>query len=231
MSDDAKGDSLSRISEQPVNYRNRPGAQHNRLGVIGGSFDPIHTGHLLLAEIAREKLGLDRVLFIPAAISPLKLDSEPRATAKQRVEMLRLAINGNEFFDVDEREIKRGGASFTVDTLREIDEENPDTELFFLMGADSLASFERWKSPKEICELAYVIVLARGGHAKPDAEELGKFLPKPESAAQQILEMPEIEISSSDLRGRMGANQSVRYQIPPAVGAYIAAESLYAKKV
>lgn len=223
MSGDTKGDRLGEISDQPGNIR-------SRLGVIGGSFDPIHTGHLLLAEIAREKLGLDRVLFIPAAVSPLKLDAEPRATAKQRAEMLRLAINGNEFFDVDEREIKRGGASYTVDTLQELAAENAASDLYFLMGADSLASFDRWKSPEEICKLARVIVLARGGNAKPDVQELAKFLPEPESAAQQIIAMPQVEISSSDLRQRIGAKQSVRYQIPPAVAAYINAEALYVEQ-
>jgi nicotinate-nucleotide adenylyltransferase len=231
MSGDTKGDSLGQISDQPSNTRNSLGNNPKKLGVIGGSFDPVHVGHLLLAEIAREALGLDQVLFVPAAISPLKLDAEPRANAKQRVEMLRLAISGNEFFDVDEREIKRGGASYTVDTLKELSAETKGAELYFLMGADSLATFERWKSPNEICKLARVIVLDRGGHSKPDVEELAKYLPKPESAAEQILEMPQVEISSSDLRQRIGAQRSVRYQLPPAVAAYIASESLYARNV
>jgi nicotinate-nucleotide adenylyltransferase len=116
-----------------------------RIGIYGGSFDPIHLGHLWVAEAAKECLGLDRVLFIPAAISPLKQDRKP-IEDRHRVEMLKLAISGVEYFGVDERELHRGGVSYTIDTLRELKEEHGGAELYFIMGSDSLADFGRWRS-------------------------------------------------------------------------------------
>lgn len=198
-----------------------------RLGVFGGSFDPIHLGHLILAEVAREHLQLSKVLFVPAAISPLKLDKAPRADAKQRFAMIELAIGGNHFFAADDRELSRSGPSFTVDTLRELQAENPDKELVFLMGADSLASFEKWKSPNEICQLATLAVLSRGGQELPDPGTLAPFLPQPKDAASHIHPMPQLEISSSDIRERIAKHQSTRYQLPPAVEAYVNANKLY----
>ncbi|MEM8733526.1 MAG: nicotinate (nicotinamide) nucleotide adenylyltransferase [Planctomycetota bacterium] len=202
-----------------------------RLGIFGGSFDPIHVGHLILAEVARERLQLSKVLFVPAAISPLKLDAAPRADAKQRLEMIQLSIGGNEHFAADDRELERAGPSYTVDTLRELQSEfvsgAESKELVFLMGADSLASFDRWKDPHEICRLATMAVLSRGGHQPPSPNELAVFLPQPENAAAHIHPMPQLEISSSDIRNRVGIGQSTRYQLHPAVAAYVQSQGLY----
>ncbi len=200
-----------------------------RLGILGGTFDPIHLGHLLLAEQAREALGLDKVRFIPAFRSPLKLEQEPWAEDRQRLEMVQLAISGNPHFELDDRELRRGGTSFTVDTLAELSAELPSAELVFLMGADSLSDFHRWREPTRICELAFVAVLARGGHPSPDLDLLSPYLPSRQQnnlAAHQI-EMPQVEISSSDIRARISEDRSVKYQLQPAVQAYIQAHSLY----
>lgn len=200
-----------------------------RIGIFGGSFDPIHLGHLLLAEQAREQLELDTLVFLPAAISPLKLESSPRASAKQRIEMVQLAIGGNAHFAIDGREIDRGGTSFTVDTLQEIRGEKPEAELFFLMGVDSLDSFDQWRDPSRICRLAHVVVMARGGYTEPDMGKLLPYMPDATSASLEKykLRMPEVEISSSDIRRRFQNQRSTRYQLHPAVEAYIKNNGLY----
>ena len=147
--------------------------------------------------------------------------------------MVRLATGGNSFFSVDDRELARGGTSYTVDTLRELKAENPEASLFFLMGADSLASFHRWQQPSEICRLASLAVLARGGHASPDLKLLTPFLPKDSDLPNkgrpehQVLKMPQIEISASDIRRRIFSGLSTLYQLHPAVQAYIDANHLY----
>ena len=199
-----------------------------RIGVYGGTFDPIHVGHLLLAEIAREQLELDRVLFMPAAISPLK-QGQQVSDGKERVEMIKLAISGNPLFQVDDRELEREGPSYTVDTLAEMANQWPEAELFFLMGADSLEEFHLWKSPEEICKKAEVRVLARGGYTFPDISKLEKFLPteKLGDSKQMVIQMPQVEISASEIRQRTKEKRTIRYQVAPAVEAYIENQSLY----
>lgn len=199
-----------------------------RIGVYGGSFDPIHLGHLLIAELAREQLNLAEIRFIPAAVSPLKQSQQP-IDAKHRVEMIRLAIGGNAHFKLDERELRRGGASFTVDTLSELKSEHPEAELVFLMGADSLADFHLWREPARICELAFVAVVARGGKPAPDLQLLKKYLPVNQQAelSTHLIHAPQIEISSTEIRQRTLHGSSIRYQVPAAVEAYIAAAQLY----
>jgi nicotinate-nucleotide adenylyltransferase len=213
------------MSEQAI--RQRPEKQ--RVGILGGSFDPIHIGHLLIAEYACEQLQLDEVRFIPAAISPLKLDKQP-TDAKHRVEMVRLAIGGNAHFRLDERELRRVGPSYTVDTLAELKSENPDAEIVFIMGADSLADLHAWREPERICQLAFLAVALRGGQPAPDLEQLRRCLPEDQvaRAAEHILKLPQLEISSTDIRQRIRAGKSIRYQVPAAVEAYIATAKLYA---
>ena len=204
-------------------------ASDAKIGILGGTFDPVHLGHLLLAEQARIRLQLDQVWFLPASVSPLKQDASPHATDRQRLEMLELATGGNQFFRVDPREIHRGGTSYTVDTLRELRSEQPDTKLFFLMGADSLATLKDWKRPEEICELAQVIVLARGGYPEPQTKQLAAFMPgrSAEELSKRLLPMPQMEISSSHLRDDVKAGRSTRYQLHPAVEGFITSEGLY----
>ncbi len=197
-----------------------------RVGIFGGTFDPVHTGHLLAAEQCREQLQLDEVRFLPAFVSPFKLDKRT-ADPKHRAEMLRLATQGNPGFRVDDRELGRGGTSFTVDTLRELKNDLPDSQLVFLMGADSLAEFDKWREPGEICRLAEVVVVARGGEAPPDLAMLGRFLPDSGRLDQHVLTMPQCEISSTSIRQAVAAGRSIRYQVPAAVLAYIAQHNLY----
>jgi nicotinate-nucleotide adenylyltransferase len=202
--------------------------RRQRIGLLGGTFDPIHIGHLFIAEQCREQLQLDEVRFIPAAVSPLKLEHNS-VDGKHRLEMVRLAVGGNAEFTVDERELRRGGTSFTVDTLREMAQELPDSRLFLILGADSLADLDRWREPEEICRLAYVVIVARGGHAAPEMQRLARYLPTDQQAQvdQHLLKVPQIEISSTDLRRRIAEGRSTRYQLHPAVEAYIAAHELY----
>lgn len=202
-----------------------------RIGLLGGTFDPIHLGHLLIGEYAHEQLGLDEVRFIPAAVSPLKQGSAP-SDGKKRLEMVQLATGGNPKFTVDDRELKRGGPSFTIDTIEEITGENPDADLFLLMGADSLVDFDSWKSPGKICELACITIIERGGHPPANLEILTKYLPgEPATNSQPgIVVMPQIEISATMIRQRVSEAKSIRYQVHPAVEAFIEAEQLFGSK-
>lgn len=215
-------------AEQPIPQHTRKQITGKRIGIFGGSFDPIHIGHLLIAEYAREQLQLSEVRFIPAAISPLKQDKQP-IDSKHRVEMVRLAIGGNVHFKLDERELKRVGPSYTVDTLAELKSETPDAELVFIMGADSLADLQAWREPERICQLAYLAIALRGGRPAPDLEHLRRYLPQDQvaSAAEHIIHLPQLEISSTDIRQRVRDRKSIRYQVPAAVEAYIDAAKLY----
>jgi len=199
-----------------------------KLGIFGGSFDPIHYGHLLLAESAREQFALDQVWFIPAAVAPHKQGRTP-TSAKQRIEMLELAIAGHEAFHISAIEIDRGGVSYTVDTLTAIHQQTPAAELFLLMGADSLADLLTWREPAKICELAWPIVSRRADAPEPDFSTLAPFV---NPARLQMMEamrlhMPIIQFSSTDLRTRTGEGRSLRYRMPRAVEQYIRAQRLY----
>jgi nicotinate-nucleotide adenylyltransferase len=199
-----------------------------RLGVFGGSFDPVHFGHLLLAECCREQLSLDRVWFVPTASQPFKR-SGPVAEAGQRLDMLRLAIGGHPAFEVSTIELDRGGVSYTVDTLETIHREQPDAELYLLMGADSLADFPTWREPQRICELAIPVAVRRAGAAEPDYVRVASLM-SPDRLAiaeKSRVEMPAVDFSASDIRGRVAAGQSIRYRTPRAVEKYIEVQRLY----
>lgn len=199
-----------------------------RLGLLGGSFDPVHFGHLLLAESCRDQLQLDAVWFVPAALAPHKQDQFP-ASAPQRVEMLMLAIGGQSAFDVCELELSRGGISYTVDTLREIKTQDAGRELFLLLGADLLADLPKWRAPEEVCRLALPVVVSRPGSAQPDFERLASVASaeRLEAMKQHRVEMPQVDLSSSDIRRRVAAGRSIRYMTPRAVEEYIRTAGLY----
>jgi len=201
-----------------------------RLGIFGGSFDPVHLGHLLLAEACREQASLDRVLFVPTNTQPHKLRHQPAPNAA-RVEMLQLAIQGNSAFAVETLELDRGGVSYTVETLSELKLRDPANELFFLMGADSLADFPNWREPRRICELATLLVVQRAGQPSPEYSVLAPFLTSEQIAAWQAqqIELPPIAISSTDIRNRVAGGRSIRYRTPRAVEMLIADRKLYAK--
>ena len=187
-----------------------------RIGLLGGSFDPPHVGHLLAASDAHEALHLDRLLFIPAAVQPLKIDRSP-ARAEQRLAMTKLLLGDDPRFDVDAIEIDRGGLSYTVDTLTALRGRWPSAELFWLVGADIIPSFAQWREPERIVELATVVVLQRAG-------DVGSGnIP----AGMRCLPTRRIDVSSTEIRQRVKEGRSIRGFVPDAVAEYIAAERLY----
>lgn len=205
-----------------------------RIGVFGGSFDPIHYGHLMLAELCRETLQLDQVRFVVANISPLKTGRK-MASNRDRVEMVRLAIGGNPYFQLDTREIDRGGVSYTLDTVRSIHEEWTQAglakaELFLLMGADVLADISKWHEPRLLFQGVLPCVISRGGFGSPDWNQLTPFMSEERIAAAKSLAVvaPQVDISSTDLRSRLSQGKSIRYQTPPAVEAYLREQMVYA---
>ncbi|MGA2062699.1 MAG: nicotinate-nucleotide adenylyltransferase [Thermoguttaceae bacterium] len=199
-----------------------------KLGIFGGTFDPIHYGHLMLAECCREQRGLDAVWFLPAAVPPHKRDQE-LTPATKRIEMLKLAIAGNPAFSVCTYETDRGGVNYTVDTLTHIHEEEPGRELFFLMGEDMLLDLPHWKQPERVCQLALPVVVHRAGMAALDFNCLTAVATpqRIEQILRHQVEMPEIGLSGSDIRRRVAAGKSIRYYTPRAVEKYIETHAMY----
>jgi nicotinate-nucleotide adenylyltransferase len=191
-----------------------------RVGLLGGTFDPVHLGHLVLAEQAREAGRLDQVRFVVAARPPHKSDQALTPFA-HRVEMLRLALAGEAAFQVDEREEARAGPGYTVDTLEELRREMPEAKLVLVVGADCLADLPEWKEPERIAELADILVMGRGPAGKT-ARGLPSGL-----RFTWIQDAPEIGIASSDLRQRTREGRSLRYLVPRAVECYIEQHRLY----
>jgi nicotinate-nucleotide adenylyltransferase len=199
-----------------------------RLGIYGGSFDPVHFGHLLVAENCREQCKLDEVWLIPAAISPHKRHAAP-ADAAHRVEMLKLAIGGHEPFRVSTVEIDRGGVSYTVDTLEQLHADDPSREMFLILGADALEDLPSWKNPQRICELALPLVVCRAYAPDPDFSVLAPLVSHPRIAQAQRAQvnMAPIGIASSDIRRRDATGKSIRFRTPRAVEKYIETHGLY----
>ena len=205
-----------------------------RIAMFGGSFDPIHLGHLILAEHCREQAQLDEVWFIPSATAPNKRDGA-RATDRQRLEMLRLAIGGHPHFKVSEIEIQRGGVSYTVDTLAEIQTQQPEAKLFLLMGADSLVQFKNWREPERILGLAHLLVVERPGQTAVANSEFitSEFIASELITSEQgeppatRIESPLIEISSTRIRERSAEGKSTRFLTPRAVEKYIETQKVY----
>ena len=200
-----------------------------RLGILGGTFDPVHYGHLLLAEAAREQCRLDQVWLMPAAIPPHKQDHQ-LSNVEARIEMLELAVAGDPAMIVSHVEAERGGVTYTVDTLDRLKTEAPERELIFLMGADSLADLPNWREPARICQLATIAVVGRAGQ-KVDYSVLVDLVPaeRLESFRRHQVEMPTIDLSSHDIRQRVARGQSIRYRTPRAVEKYIETHELYRK--
>lgn len=196
-----------------------------RLGVYGGSFDPVHLGHLLLAEAAREHAELDQVLFIPACHSPLK-PSRPQASDAERCEMLQRAIAGQEAFSLSMMELQRGDRSFTVDTLQTLRDQQPEAELFLLVGGDSVADFANWRAPERILTLATVLAVNRGRDTPAWPTSLAP-LHRRFPDRLQFVSMPGVDISSTDIRERLRSGRSIRYQTPRAVELYLQTHGLY----
>lgn len=199
-----------------------------RLGVFGGTFDPVHLGHLISAEQCREQAKLDGVLFVPAARPPHKLGHE-LIRFDQRVEMLQLAIAGHPVFRIDEIEKNRPGPSYTYLTLEELRQRHAGAELYLIVGADSLNDLPQWVQPRRILELATLLVVPRPGWEMAELDSLQQALALPADfpLRLQMIHAPLIDIASRDIRQRIAQGRSVRYLIPRAVEAYIADKELY----
>jgi len=198
-----------------------------RVGIFGGTFDPVHYGHLLLAECCHEQCHLNEVWFVPAATPPHKRHRE-LSESKHRVDMLRLATGGNDAFRVSLIEIERGGVSYTVDTLRQMHEQHPEADLFLLLGADSLVDFPNWRGPTEILQLATPAVVRRGS-ATVNWSPLAPLTSAERFAqiTQHVVAMPVVDFSSTAIREAVTAGRSIRYHTPRAVEQYILSHGLY----
>ena len=188
-----------------------------KLGIYGGSFNPVHLGHLFVAQAAVEELELDRLYFVPAARSPFKKDNE-MAPAEARLRWLRLALAGKTDCELDTREIQRGGVSYTIDTLREFARQFPGAQLFYLIGADHIAKLNEWGKAVELASLAEFIAIPRPGETETD-------FPKPFRG--RFLKGVPVGISSSQIRDRLKARQPIDHLVPPFVADAIRSSGLY----
>jgi nicotinate-nucleotide adenylyltransferase len=199
-----------------------------RVGIFGGTFDPVHLGHLIIAEQSREQAGLDQVWFVPSARPPHKLDRSV-TPFDRRAEMLQLAIAGQPDFRVELIEKDRPGPSFTADTLGDLKRVHPENELFLILGADCLPDLPKWHDPTRILELSTLLVASRPGCAvwKPEqlAEAVG--LAVPTGVRMQQIDNPLVEIASQDLRRKAAEGRSLLFLVPRAVEVYIREKNLY----
>jgi nicotinate-nucleotide adenylyltransferase len=190
-----------------------------KLGIFGGTFDPPHIGHLIVAEQVREQLVLDKVLFIPASIPPHKTDASIEK-GEHRLAMVQLAVRDNPAFEASDIELQRGGVSYTVDTITAFKSMNPEVDLCLLLGMDNIPEFHGWKSPDKILESAVLAVMTRPGTSLPAID--------PRLAARcTVCIVPEIGISSSEIRRRVSVGESVRYLVHEDVERYIKDHNLY----
>ncbi|MBQ7189815.1 MAG: nicotinate-nucleotide adenylyltransferase [Kiritimatiellae bacterium] len=199
-----------------------------RIGILGGSFNPIHRAHLEMGRSAAEAFGLERVLMMPAFLSPFKTDPGfVYASAEDRAEMVKLAISGDPLFSYCGIELERGGVSFTVDSVRTLKTQFPDTTLFFIVGMDSLLGVHLWKESAELLRLCEFITLARPGVTLPTWQELGF----PEAVAKRLLANvirgKFLDVSSSEIRSRIAQGLPIDSLVPPVVSRYIEVHGLY----
>ena len=202
----------------------------SRLGILGGMFNPPHVGHLVCAQEAHAQLGLDAVLFMPVAVPPHK-DAGEDPGAELRLELCRLAVRGDERFAVSRLEVQRGGPSFTVDTLSALRERHPEDQLIFIAGGDMAASLPTWREPGRVLELADFAVAERRGAVREDVVERWRALGEAARREPLFLDMPRVDVSSSEVRRRVRDGRPVRYLVPDAVAEYIEAHGLYRSAV
>ncbi len=200
---------------------------NRRIGIMGGTFDPIHVGHLILGEAAYGQFSLDRVLFLPSGNPPHKPDRAGGATLSQRVRMVELAIADNPHFALSLAEARREGACYTKETLARLHGEYPGTEFFFIMGADSLLSFETWKDPGEIARLATLVVAKRDHVGERRLEREMERLRAAYGAKAEKLSVPRMDISSRALRAFAAEGRSLKYFLSQPVLEYLREHRLY----
>ncbi|HEX2693101.1 MAG TPA: nicotinate-nucleotide adenylyltransferase [Gemmatimonadaceae bacterium] len=190
-----------------------------RIGVYGGTFDPPHVGHLLLAADARDALSLDRLIFVPAGAQPFKVETPPVASGQDRLEMVRLAVADDAHYVVDDAEINRRGLSYTVDTLEHLAGRHAGAELFFLLGQDAMAGFQQWRKPERILELATLALMMRSG-----ARDLGEWQRHDRLVT---VSTRRVDVSSTEIRERLRAGKSIKGFVPEGVERFIEARGLY----
>ncbi len=198
------------------------------IGILGGSFDPIHNGHLLMAEEVRASLNLAEVVFMPAGQPWLKVDS-PILPAEHRVQMVRLAIGDKACFKLSTVEVERAGVTYTVDTIGELRAQlGPGDELFFILGWDNLAQLPQWKEPSRLITMCRLVAVPRPGCPAPDLKALEAAIPGI-SQRVVIMEKPEIDISGSEIRNRVAQGLPISHLVPEPVSRYIGEHGLYTK--
>ena len=198
-----------------------------RVGIMGGTFDPIHIGHLILAECAYEQFQLDAVQFLPSGNPPHKADRADGATDEERLEMVSLAIRDNPHFLLDAEEMRRSGFSYTSDTLVALRKQHPDTDYYFIIGADSLLSFDSWREPEIISRNCVLLAAGRDQISDSVIEEKMDELRERYKARICLLNTPNIDISSTELRHLRQEGHSLRYYVPDDVREYIRQKGIY----
>lgn len=201
--------------------------KRKKIGIMGGTFDPIHVGHLILGEKAYEQLGLDKVWFMPSGNPPHKRNREGCASDEQRVEMVRRAISDNPHFDLSLIEMNEDGYTYTYRTLERLKEQNPDTDYYFIIGADSLYNFATWKEPARICGACTVVAASRNHIPVHSLDEQMTFLSQQFHGCFLRLDTMNIDVSSQLLRQWLKEGRSLRYYVPDNVIAYIRENNIY----
>ncbi|MDD3205270.1 MAG: nicotinate-nucleotide adenylyltransferase [Lachnospiraceae bacterium] len=198
-----------------------------KVGIMGGTFDPIHIGHLILAETARDYFQLDEILFIPSGNSYMK----NKVTDKMiRSHMVALAIEGNPHFALSNIEVDRTGNTYSYETVRTLKEENPDTDYFFIVGADSIFSIETWKNVDMLLDDCIIAVAVRKGHSMDELENKINFLNEKYQSDIRVFNASRVDVSSTDIRERLETNHSTQYIIPDKVLSYILKNNIYDSK-
>lgn len=203
-----------------------------KIGILGGTFDPVHVGHLIIAETVRDEMGLDRVLFIPAATPPHK-QRRAITDAKHRLEMVRLAVEGNAAFEVTDIEIRRGGVSYSIETIERLRAAMaPEAAFFFIVGADTVPELATWKDIDHLVHRCTFVVVARPGFRIEDLlnEAIGLAPDTRQRVLRHFIDAVRVDISSTGLRARLAEGKSVRYRLPEAVEHYIRTKGLYGAK-
>lgn len=200
-----------------------------KIGIMGGTFNPIHYGHLILAESTYEQLNLDKILFMPLKNPPHKAISG-EVSEKQRVDMISQAIKDNPHFELSTMELDREGITYTAETLTILTRENPDTEYYFIVGADSLFYMQNWKEPQTVFRLCTVVAAGRNQVEMDKIYNQIEYLKNIFRANIMLIHMPAIEISSAMIRERVAADKAIRYYVPEAVREYIENNRLYMDK-
>lgn len=204
------------------------GESTERIGVFGGSFDPVHIGHLIIAQDAVEQLELDRLIFVPTTVSPHKQHCQP-VEGRHRLEMLELATENNLRFEVSDLELARGGVSYTFDTIQHVQADHLGAELFFVVGLDSLVDLHLWRNAAELLECCTVVPFGRGGEDPVEiAEKSGLSTVWKTKLLARLIRIHEIEVSASEIRMRIAEGLSIQTLVPPEVEMYIAEHHLYA---